>query len=57
MGSHQSNSIIRDPKHVEWVRAWLGLLEEVRKYVVDFHTTGLVWNANVCPNLIFITPN
>ncbi|KAI0781345.1 cyclase-associated protein [Trametes elegans] len=35
----------KDPKHAEWVKAWIGLLEELRKYVVEFHTTGLVWNA------------
>ncbi|KAI0811162.1 cyclase-associated protein [Irpex lacteus] len=35
----------KDPKQVEWVRGWYGVLEELRKYVVEFHTTGLVWNA------------
>ncbi|KAH8117508.1 adenylate cyclase associated N terminal-domain-containing protein [Phellopilus nigrolimitatus] len=34
----------KDAKHVEWVRAWISLLEEQRKYVMEFHTTGLVWN-------------
>ncbi|KAI0792862.1 adenylate cyclase associated N terminal-domain-containing protein [Abortiporus biennis] len=34
----------KDPKHVEWVRAYLGILEELRKYIMDNHTTGLVWN-------------
>lgn len=37
----------REPKHVEWVRAWLSLLEEQRKYVMEFHTTGLAWNPKV----------
>ncbi|KIY66299.1 hypothetical protein CYLTODRAFT_423579 [Cylindrobasidium torrendii FP15055 ss-10] len=34
----------KDPKHGEWVRALSSLLEETRKYVAEFHTTGLVWN-------------
>ncbi|THH08213.1 hypothetical protein EW145_g2859 [Phellinidium pouzarii] len=34
----------KDAKHVEWVRAWISLLEEQRKYVMEFHTTGLAWN-------------
>lgn len=39
----------RDPKHAEWVKAYISLLEELRKYVMDYHTTGLVWNPKVCP--------
>ncbi|KAI0691175.1 cyclase-associated protein [Cytidiella melzeri] len=35
----------KEPKHVEWVRGWYGLLDELRKYVMEFHTTGLTWNA------------
>jgi len=34
----------KDQKHVDWVRAWMALLEEQRKYVMEYHTTGLVWN-------------
>ncbi|EPT06234.1 hypothetical protein FOMPIDRAFT_1110430 [Fomitopsis schrenkii] len=34
----------KDPKHAEWVKAYISLLEELRKYVMDYHTTGLVWN-------------
>ena len=37
----------RDTKHVEWARAWIALLEEQRKYVMEFHTTGLTWNPKV----------
>ncbi|KAJ8509525.1 hypothetical protein ONZ45_g8310 [Pleurotus djamor] len=37
----------KDPKHAEWVRAYIALLEELRKYVLDQHTTGLVWNPKV----------
>lgn len=47
---HRVHSIqqgFREPKHVEWVRAWISLLEEQRKYVMEFHTTGLVWNPKV----------
>ncbi|KAI9056890.1 hypothetical protein FKP32DRAFT_1585029 [Trametes sanguinea] len=34
----------KDPKHAEWVKAYLGLLEEMRKFIMEHHTTGLVWN-------------
>ncbi|EJD05958.1 uncharacterized protein FOMMEDRAFT_119381 [Fomitiporia mediterranea MF3/22] len=39
----------KEPKHVEWVRAWMALLEEQRKYVMEFHTTGLAWNPKGIP--------
>ena len=38
----------RDTRHVEWVKAFLAVLEELRKYVLEFHTTGLTWNPEVC---------
>ncbi|KAH9932144.1 cyclase-associated protein [Amylocystis lapponica] len=34
----------KDPKHGEWVKGYSALLEELRKYIVEYHTTGLVWN-------------
>ncbi len=37
----------RDTKHVEWVRGYLGLLTQLQKYVLEYHTTGLAWNAKV----------
>ena len=40
-------AVLRDTKHVEWARAFIALLEELRVYVMEFHTTGLVWNAKV----------
>ncbi|KAH9842539.1 cyclase-associated protein [Rhodofomes roseus] len=33
----------KDSKHAEWVKAYTSLLEELRKYIVEYHTTGLVW--------------
>lgn len=42
----------RDPKHVEWVRAYLALLEELRKYIMEFHTTGLFWSPTVCLEVV-----
>ena len=47
------NGIYRDPKHAEWVKAYVSLLEELRKYIMDYHTTGLVWNPKVCRLLVF----
>lgn len=37
----------RDPKHAEWVKGYAALLEEMRKYIMEYHTTGLTWNPNV----------
>ncbi|KAA1471318.1 cyclase-associated protein [Dentipellis sp. KUC8613] len=34
----------KDPKHVEWVKAYLSILEDLKKYVVAHHTNGLMWN-------------
>ncbi|KAF7363306.1 C-CAP/cofactor C-like domain-containing protein [Mycena sanguinolenta] len=34
----------KDQKHVEWVRSFKGILEAMRLYVVEYHTTGLTWN-------------
>lgn len=41
------NVPLRDPKHVEWVRKFINLLEESRKYNMEYHATGLSWNAKV----------
>jgi hypothetical protein len=38
---------LRDPKHVEWVKSFVAVLEEMRKYVMEYHTTGLSWNPKV----------
>ncbi|KZT11643.1 cyclase-associated protein [Laetiporus sulphureus 93-53] len=35
----------KDPKHVEWVNTYASLLEDLRKYIMDYHTTGLAWNS------------
>ncbi|KAJ7685036.1 cyclase-associated protein [Mycena polygramma] len=34
----------KDQKHVEWVRSFIAILEAMRLYVVEYHTTGLAWN-------------
>ncbi|GAA5878714.1 hypothetical protein JCM1840_000212 [Sporobolomyces johnsonii] len=33
-----------NPKQVEWARSFVALLEELRKYIMQHHTTGLTWN-------------
>ncbi|KAJ7172633.1 adenylate cyclase associated N terminal-domain-containing protein [Mycena filopes] len=38
-------SLSRDQKHVEWVRSFMAILEAMRLYVVEYHTTGLNWNT------------
>jgi len=35
----------KDKTHVEWVRAFTTIFEDMGKYVKEHHTTGLVWNA------------
>lgn len=44
--------VYRDPQHVQWVRAYVAVLDETRKYIMEYHTTGLVWNPKVCPTKI-----
>ncbi|KAG1803580.1 adenylate cyclase associated N terminal-domain-containing protein [Suillus plorans] len=39
----------KDPRHAEWVRAFNGVLDGMKRYVVELHTTGLVWNASGIP--------
>lgn len=39
----------KDPKQVEWVKQFLGLFDELRSYVKEYHTTGPSWNANGKP--------
>ncbi|KAJ7582842.1 adenylate cyclase associated N terminal-domain-containing protein [Mycena floridula] len=34
----------KDANHGEWVKSFGELLEELRKYVVEHHKTGLAWN-------------
>ncbi|GAA5830249.1 hypothetical protein JCM11251_001283 [Rhodosporidiobolus azoricus] len=33
-----------NPKQVEWARSFVALLEDLRKYIMEYHTTGLTWN-------------
>lgn len=40
----------RDSKHAEWVKLYLGLLEQCRTYAVEYHATGLTWNPKVSSN-------
>lgn len=44
-----ANRVVKDnkesnPKVVEWARSFITLVEELRKYVMEYHTTGLSWN-------------
>ncbi|CAE6421478.1 unnamed protein product [Rhizoctonia solani] len=34
----------KDQKHADWARGFLALLDELKKYVMEYHTTGLAWN-------------
>lgn len=39
---------VSEPKHVAYVRAFGKLLDDLRAYIMQWHTTGLAWNSNVC---------
>lgn len=43
------NRVVKDcketePKLAEWVKSFVIILEELRKYIMQYHTTCLVWN-------------
>jgi adenylyl cyclase-associated protein len=38
---------VRDSKHAEWVKGYKALSEALRKYVMNYHTTGMSWNDKV----------
>ena len=49
-GQFYTNRVLKDWRdkskaHVEWTKAWIQTLSEMQKFVKEFHTTGLVWNA------------
>ncbi|CAF3718779.1 unnamed protein product [Rotaria socialis] len=35
----------KDPIHVEWVKQWIKILNELHAYVKQYHTTGLAWGT------------
>jgi len=46
------NRVIKDnketnPKAVEWVRAFAAMLDALKAYIMQHHTTGLTWNPKV----------
>ena len=43
----EHNKYHRDPRHAEWVRGFMAVLDEMKRYVMEYHTTGLVWNPKV----------
>lgn len=47
----------KDPKHAEWVRAFLAVLEEMKRYVLENHPVGLAWNASGVPVSEYKTPS
>jgi cytolysin (calcineurin-like family phosphatase) len=36
-----------DPKQAAWARSFISLIEELQKYVKQYHTTGVTWNPKV----------
>lgn len=34
----------KDPAHVEWVKSFLSLFDQLKSYVKEFHATGPSWN-------------
>ncbi|KIJ68943.1 hypothetical protein HYDPIDRAFT_79601 [Hydnomerulius pinastri MD-312] len=39
----------KDARHTEWVRAFIAIIDEMKRYIMENHTTGLVWNASGIP--------
>lgn len=35
----------KDPKHVEWVKQFLGMFDALKAYVKEYHMTGPSWNS------------
>jgi adenylyl cyclase-associated protein len=35
----------KDKTHIDWAKSWLAFLTELQKYIKQYHTTGLTWNA------------
>ncbi|XP_059412213.1 adenylyl cyclase-associated protein 2 isoform X2 [Carassius carassius] len=33
-----------DPRHVEWVRSYLSIWNELQTYIKEHHSTGIIWN-------------
>ncbi|CAG9770956.1 unnamed protein product [Ceutorhynchus assimilis] len=53
-GQYYTNKVLKewknkDEKHVEWAKAWMETLEELRNFVFKNHTTGLVWAGKTPP--------
>ncbi|KAG9318865.1 adenylate cyclase associated N terminal-domain-containing protein [Chiua virens] len=49
--TYYSNRILKefrdkDVRHTEWVRAFIAIMDDMKRYVLENHPTGLVWNAN-----------
>jgi hypothetical protein len=42
---YDSYFLLRDKTHVEWVKGFTSIFDEMKKYVMEYHATGLVWNA------------
>jgi adenylyl cyclase-associated protein len=36
----------KDPTHVEWVKQWMKIFNELHAYVKQYHTTGLTWGTH-----------
>lgn len=46
--------VASDPKQIAWARGFVALLDELRKYVLAHHTTGLMWNPKVYYCTLFL---
>ena len=45
--AHFLTQLRRDAKHVDWVKSFIKILDETKKYVQQYHATGLAWNPKV----------
>jgi adenylyl cyclase-associated protein len=49
--TYYSNRILKefrekDARHTEWVRAFIAIMDEMKRYILENHPTGLVWNTS-----------
>ncbi|KAF8652694.1 hypothetical protein AX16_004198 [Volvariella volvacea WC 439] len=39
----------KDPKHLDWVRGFNGIVSELKQFLIEWYPNGVLWNANGIP--------
>lgn len=58
---YYTNRILKDYKekdktHVDWAKSWIQLLTDLRQFIMQYHTTGLVWSGKTDLNSVSAPP-